>query len=86
MVAVAASHLSSSHGPCPHPRGLQSPDWDEAAKGKGRGKGSRLPRVTIWEEVKPESAEGLRLAADEPEPDGGASSVLKAWGQASGFP
>lgn len=46
VVAVAASHLSSSHGPCPHPRGLQSPDWDEAAKGKGRGKGSRLPRVT----------------------------------------
>ena len=33
-------------GPCPHPRGLQSPDWDEAAKGKGREKGSRLPRVT----------------------------------------
>lgn len=62
--------------------GPQSPDWDEAAKGKGREKESRLPRFTQWEEVKPE---GLRLAADEPELDGGASSVLRAWGQASGL-
>ena len=85
---LATSHLSSSHGPCPHPRGLQSPDWGEAAKGEGREKGSRPPRVTQLGGGEARECRGAQTgpAAEEPELDGGARSVLRAWGQAGGFP
>lgn len=85
---LATSHLSSSRGPCPHPRGLQSPDWGEAAKAEGREKGSRLPRVTQLGGGEARECRGAQTgpAAEEPELDGGARSVLRSRGPGRWLP
>lgn len=73
-------------GPAPTLGASRAQTGMRQPRAKAERREAACPGSPIWEEVRPESAEGLRLAADEPEPDGGASSVLKAWGQASGFP